>query len=217
MTRYKELLQAFCLTTGVMAVIAAVCVLGTIGCGAAEGGGVTATGPFPIEPVVNTAMLDITDGDGDALQSSLSVSAPDLASARVSLQNGALRVEVSYHRRSFDAATTVTMLDLDTDRDMLTGFLHELGLGVDYELRVRGERAVLAGSDGSRRDLSSFVELEVSGFVISVPLDAIRSVRTLNLRAKTMATLNSESSVILDYMPDAGMPAAHFNGTRAFR
>jgi hypothetical protein len=164
----------------------------------------------------------VTDPIGDTVRNTTYpqfTNLPDLVRATVDVVAGNIMFMIRLAPASFDPATTVLLIDLDTDQNTSTGFSRN-GLGVDFSLNLGapgfgnpplGNQAHILrfGASPGPFGLSGSVPVTVvtDGMNVTVPLSMLgNGDGRMAFRVESLVLLTTISAIPFDDLPDLSLP-----------
>jgi hypothetical protein len=204
----------------------AVTALATSGDFITTSGGTGNTSEFStcVTATSSSSVSSITDATGDASPSGIPTS-PDLVSANVLNDGTSLVFQVRFAPGTFDPATTLAQLLLDTDRNPATGHsgvdsgcaTDASSIGSEFLVNAQAgigdieQYAGVCNTFASVADAS--VTIVANGYDITVPLATINSNGLLNYKVVVAAQLPGGGYTgVLDVMTDVGQAAGTTGG-----
>ena len=162
----------------------------------------------------------VSDPSGDSIPNGIVPTSPDLVSTTVVNTGTALVFQVRFASGTFDPATTIAQLLIDTDQNAATGHPGtDAGCVADASV-IGSEFIVNAGFDGAfiQQYLGSCnafgpvgdapVEIVAAGYNITLPLATLNDDGLVNYKVVTFVN----GSGVLDVMPSVGLPAGSTGG-----
>lgn len=156
---------------------------------------------------------EVRDPTGDARPNPNVATSPDLVHGTVDVVGTDIIFKIELAPGTFDPATTLLIINLDTDQNPKTG-QSMAGDGVDYVLSMgdgQGDQALIgkyAGTPGKFDTVGHApVSLLTDGMMATVPLSLLgNSSGKLNFRVSAFVHLaGTPTSGALDVMPDVGL------------
>jgi hypothetical protein len=164
----------------------------------------------PCRAPLNGEVCDVT---GDALPDRrLRHPPPDLVRGIAEVQAGSVAFTVRFAPGTFDPATTLILIYLDTDEKRSTGIVMAGGLGVDYNVSASAQNGGhVEKYDGRWMQIGTVATTVVAdGIDVTVPLSLIGNPDgRLNYRISSFIVLPNTTratGVIVDTMPDVNLP-----------
>ena len=172
-----------------------------------------ACGGSSTSPSTASLHVDVTDPIGDVTKPPFGPVPPDLVRGVLDVSGGNATFTVRFAPGTFDPPTTWLFIDLDTDRNSLTGTPTN-GLGVDYFVSMSGPTAAVFRCP-SRTALCSdavgspTVSLMSDGVVIAMPVSLLGFSGNDQVGFDFRIYSSSLGIGPNDYLPDLNLPPAH--------